>query len=66
MLVDGEGVECYSYVQQVAPSRRRGGGGHVVTVVLVTRMQWERLDLVLVHYNGFLKLKRSVKYCKAR
>ena len=44
MLVDGEGVERYSYVQQVAPGRRRGGGGHVVAVVLVTEMQWERLD----------------------
>jgi hypothetical protein len=31
VLVDGEGVERYSHVQQVAPSRR-SGGGHVVDV----------------------------------
>ena len=44
MFVDGEGVERYSYVQQVAPSRRSGGGGHVVAVFLVMGMQWDRLD----------------------
>lgn len=54
MLVDGEGVERYSHVQQVAPSRRSGGGGHVVAVFLVIGMQMGEARLVLVHHKGFL------------